>query len=404
MNPQTQFKQIDRLQDAFQAFNRLSQNLTDSYQDLESRVACLTQELIVARHARLKTLSEKERLANRLQTLLDALPAGVVVVDEEGKISEHNKAADTLIHDDLVGRRWQDIAESFLRPGSENPHEKISNSGKVLSLSSNSLGEGQGQIILLTEVTEIRVLQGLVEQQKRLSALGKTVASIAHQIRTPLATAMLYASHLRKENLDRNQRQNFSKKLYERLQFLERQVNDMLVFAKDGQLVTEQVSVKALVNTLTDVVDSFVVNTSVKFSVENQASIDRIEANDKALSGALTNLLTNAFEAIQSGGSVKLEISDDGGDFIQFVVSDDGPGIPQNIRENIFEPFFTTRSNGTGLGLSVVDRVAKAHDGKVWCASSPTGHSQFYLKIPIIRQTKLLPSGLSLRDGIEGVN
>ncbi len=313
MNPQTQFNRIDQLQDAFQAFNRLSQNLTDSYQDLENRVACLTQELVVARHARLKTLSEKERLANRLQTLLDALPVGVVVVDGEGKISEHNKAAGDLLNDDLVGRRWQDLAETVLSSGSEDPHEKISKAGKVLSLSSNSLGEGQGQIILLTEVTEIRVLQGLVEQQKRLSALGKTVASIAHQIRTPLATAMLYASHLRKGDLDHNQRQKFSKKLYERLKFLERQVNDMLVFAKDGQLVTEQVSLKALVNTLTDVVDSFVVNTSVEFSVENRTTIDRIEANDKALSGALTNLLTNAFEAIQSEGFVKLEISDDGG-------------------------------------------------------------------------------------------
>jgi len=404
LNPQKQSNQIDQLQDAFQAFNQLSQNLTDSYQDLESRVDCLTKELVVARHARLRTLSEKERLANRLQTLLDALPAGVIVVDEDGKISEHNKAAGTLLGDELMGRRWQDVSENILRSNPENPHEKISKTGKVLSLSSNSLGENRGQIALLTEVTEIRALQSLLEQQKRLSALGKTVASIAHQIRTPLATAMLYASHLRKDNLPNNQRQKFSKKLYEGLRFLERQVNDMLVFAKDGQLVIEEVRLEELVKTLTDVVDSFVINTSVKFNVIKKTSISVIEANDKALTGALTNLLSNAFEAIQLGGHVTLEISDEAGKFIQFAVSDDGPGIPNDIKDKIFEPFFTTRANGTGLGLSVVDRVAKAHGGKVQYESLRKGHSQFFFKIPINRHKKLLPSGSSLYNGINGVN
>lgn len=404
MNPQKNIHRIDRLQDAFQVFNRLSQNLTDSYQDLEGQVASLTKELAAARDDRLKTLTEKEKLANRLQSLLEALPGGVIVVDDDSTIVEHNKAVVTLLGEQLVGQSWPEVMSCVFQSDCENPQERILKTGKVVSLSFSALGDEPGQIILLTDVTEIRMLQGMVEQQKRLSAMGKTVASIAHQIRTPLATAMLYASHLQNDNVSLDKKKKFSQRLVERLQHLERQVNDMLVFAKDGQFLTEQVSLDGLINTLREVVEGFLDNSCCALVIKKRTNVDQIVANDKALTGALTNLLGNAFEAICGQGDINLEIIEDGEKSLCFIVTDEGPGVSEEIREKIFEPFFTTRSNGTGLGLSVVDRVARAHGGSVWCESPQSGGSRFHLSLPIIHRTEILPSGHSHYCGSNGVN
>lgn len=398
-----QLNSAESLQDAFHVFNELSQNLTRSYLELEGQVARLTRELAAARSERLKTLTEKERLANRLERLLQALPAGVLVTDGRGVIIGHNPAAERWLGEGLRGRCWYEVLEGASVPGSDNPHERRLVNGITVNLSISSLGEEPGQIVLLTDVSDMRALQELLSQRQRLSALGEMVASLAHQIRTPLSAALLYTSHLGSASLSEALRVRFAAKLAERLQHLERQVNDMLAFARLGRLAMERIRGAELVHRALGVFEPTLAGSNVRLAVSSQADAEEFYGNADALLGILLNLLGNAVEAFDgNGGMISLQLSHPSPGWLRITVSDNGPGIPDEIQERIFEPFFTTRTHGTGLGLAVVDCVVRAHGGRVACQSSAGRGASFQLDFPLATEATPLPGGFSGSNHLTG--
>ncbi|MEN8259105.1 MAG: ATP-binding protein [Pseudomonadota bacterium] len=384
----------ERLRDAFHIFNDLSRGLIDSYHELESQVVRLKDELASARGERLRTLIEKERLADRLQRLLEALPGGVVVLDGESRVIENNSVAGKLLGEPLVGLSWREIAERSFLSMTDNPHERRMRRGGYLRLSVSSAGEG-GQIILLTDVSEMRALQEIVDHQKRLTAMGEMVASMAHQVRTPLSSAILYAAHLGKAELREEQRLRFSQKVLERLRHLERQVNDMLSFARGGHIGVEAFPLERLLKKVSESMESFLTSPAVSFDIRNWAPVRSVVAHEDALLSILMNLLANAAEAVGTRGAIVMTVSQRNPGVLEFSVADNGPGISERDRERIFEPFFTTRTNGTGLGLAVVDAVIRAHGGNVRCESRPGGGTVFYLTLPREGGEALLPGGFS---------
>lgn len=394
------FDNAQRLQDAFQVFNALSENLTQSYLDLEAQVARLSEELAAARSERLKTLAEKELLANRLQLLLKTLPGGVVVIDGRGLIIEHNPVAGLFLGEPLLGRMWRDVLNAL--PIVENPHQRLLPDGKTISLTLSPLGDEPGQIVLLTDVTEMRSLQEWADHQRRLSALGEMVASLAHQVRTPLATALLYASHLAKSDLDVSHRSKFAAKLTERLHHLERQVNDMLTFARMGTLAKERFSISELMTKLVENCEPLMQGKSIRFTVANRSDEDDLHGNGDALLGILINLVSNAVDAVGGEGSVTVVADRREPRYLDISVSDNGPGIAEDIRARIFEPFFTTRANGTGLGLAIAEYVVKAHLGRIWCESSEGFGTTFRIRLPLSPGGTPLPGNFSGRAAFMG--
>jgi len=382
----------EKLKQAFDVFNHLSQSLEGSYRELENQVARLNEELAAARSERLKTLIEKEQLANKLQRLLEALPGGVVVIDGEGRVIECNPVAVSLLGEPLLGECWSDILERSFAPDCDNPHERRLKNGRTVSISVRSMGEEPGQILLLADVSEMRALQDLVDQHKRLSAMGEMVASMAHQVRTPLSAAILYASQLGRGQLDEGQRRRFSGRILERLHHLERQVNDMLVFAREGRFVTDRIFVQEFLERLQNAAEPHFAATEIDLMFLNQCGNGQFQGNSEALVGAFLNLMTNALEAMHGRGRLAVQASQDGA-MLCLSVIDSGPGIDPELQQRIFEPFFTTRPNGTGLGLAVVDSIAKAHSGYVQCTSQPGYGTRFDLYLPLTVADSPLPGG-----------
>jgi two-component system sensor histidine kinase FlrB len=398
----TQKKQkTEQLTDAFRIFNELSQNLSVSYQGLEEQVAKLHGELAFAHSERLKTLEEKEKLASRLEKILAALPAGVIVLDVDGKVVDCNAVATDFLGEPLVGLDWLDVVARSLIPVFGNPHERQLSNGKRVNMTVSrdlvcSDSADTGQIILLSDVSEMRNLQDMLNQQKQLSAMGEMVASMAHQVRTPLATAILYASQMSNPALDEEKRQRFSQKILERLQYLERQVNDMLIFAKDGRLAMETFSLAELLSHLREAVKEYTGSGRIDLQIINDVQNDAMLGNENALRGALLNLLNNAVDALGQVGCVQISVTQLDACNLRVVVKDDGPGIAKELCQRVFEPFFTTKSYGTGLGLAVVDSVVKAHGGHVSVASVLGQGTVFTLVLPCINQAySLLPGGFS---------
>ncbi len=386
MNETKKSLNAEQLTDAFRAFNQLSEDLTNSYQGLEEQVEKLHQELAAARSERLKTLDEKEALAARLQQLLGALPAAIVILDVQGEIVDCNAQANNFLGDSLVGQQWEELAQLRLLSVLDNPLERQLLNGLRVNIISSSLPETKEQVIVLSDVSEMNALQESLNQKKHLSAMGEMVASMAHQVRTPLSTAILYASQLSHPAVTEEKRQRFSKRILERLHYLERQVNDMLVFAKEGRLAMEVFSLQDLINQLNVSMLDTLSAGKVQFHIENNCPIDRMDGNIDALHGAIMNLINNGLEAIPEEGHIECIVAQTDKQQIEIKIRDSGIGMDEQQLKRIFEPFFTTRTAGTGLGLAVVDSVVKAHGGKIFCASELGAGTEFTLQLKCIEQ------------------
>ena len=356
------------LEQAFSLFNQMSSQLTDSYSLLEARVTELKGELAVVSAQRMQELAEKERLANRLQNLLDLLPGGVIVIDAHGFVREANPAACELLGLPLEGQLWRHVIARCFAPREDDGHEVSLKDGRRLSISTRSLDAEPGQLVLLNDLTETRHLQDQLARHERLSSLGRMVASLAHQIRTPLSAALLYASHLTEQQLPMETQQRFAGRLKERLHELEHQVRDMLVFARGELPLTDRVTPKALLQSLQAAALTHVQDLPIRWQCDSHAG--EILCNRDTLVGAVLNLIENAIQARADGVRLKVHLYTRG-NTLRLCVSDNGSGIDPTVLSRLGEPFFTTKTTGTGLGLTVVKAVARAHQGELQLRSRP---------------------------------
>jgi two-component system sensor histidine kinase FlrB len=240
------------LEQAFQTFNAISDQLQASYSALEQRVAALTEELESARRGRQREARNAERLAERLQLLLSTLPAGVVVVGDDGTIQDTNPAAVSILGAANTGESWQAVARRVFRPQLTPNGDWVRHDGRFVSLLVSQLSEDGAKIVLVTDVSDTRALEELVNRNHRLSAMGEMAASLAHQIRTPLAGALLYLSQCRKLPAP-DDRAALLERGIERLRHLDRLVQDMLVFAR-GNGPGERVRIADLFRAVSDAV------------------------------------------------------------------------------------------------------------------------------------------------------
>lgn len=369
---------------ALRLFNQMSQQITDSYRTLESRVNQLSGKLNLESQQRQQELEEKERLADRLSTLLTALPAGVVVLDSQGVVSQSNPAAVLLLGEPLEGERWVDVIHRCFAPRRDDGHEVSLKDGRRVSIEIRTMENQPGQLILLTDLTETRQLQSQLAHAQRLSEMGRMVASLAHQIRTPLSAAILYGGHLSEPTLDEEMRQRCAARLMSRLTHLEQQVRDMLIFARGETRLAEALPAEALVTALRAAVEGLRLATGVSVRLESQLSAGaNLMCNREALVGAFMNLINNSLEA--GATNVSVAVAGQAGE-LQVQVRDNGPGFAQADAARLMEAFYTTKSHGTGLGLAVVQAVTKAHQGQFSIAAGQEGGAVATLRLPLLNR------------------
>ena len=370
------------------------------------------------------------------------LPAGVLLLDENGRVVDSNSAANELLLEgyqqsftgskkdqpfSLIGERWVYLIQACFQPRHDDGHEISLVNGRRVSLKTTAMMNERGQLILLTDMTETRHLQAQLSQHERLSAMGKMVASLAHQIRTPLAAATLYADHLNSDSLPETHRQRFAGKLKERLRHLERQIQDMLIFARGDAPLDDQVSVQQLLQQLQAAAEVPLQHYSADCEWPSLVGADQytkiLRCNCDALISCLMNLINNALEACTFKAELKVlaevnsdiindatelnqslnlnHASDDQGEnigknigepvftenikppYLKLAIQDNGRGLSESQRQKIMQPFFTSKTNGTGLGLAVVAAVVKAHAGNFSIQQSSAGGVSAEIVIPL---------------------
>ncbi len=364
---------LQGLKQAFEQFNLLSAQLNDSVDRINRNVDRIDPAAAAS--------------APQYQALLEVVPGAIVVLDRRGLVDEANASARELLGEPLYRQAWRDIVQRVFLPELDQGELKTAD-GRQFSISTSPLGYAPGQVLLLSEVTSTRELQRTAQQNLHLVTMGKMMASLAHQIRTPLASAMLYLSQCADGALDAETTQVFCHKALARTRHIEKQINDMLVFAHGGQFVTTRFSIGDLIAELEDQLRPQLQQRAAQIEIRGADLEVELQGNKDALLGALANLCMNALQACESGALIEIDIATTIHGLLSISVRDNGCGMDRDTRAHIFDPFFSTKTDGTGLGLAVVKAVVESHQGRIAVFSRPGRGCRFRIFLPCRQAVK----------------
>jgi len=224
-----------------------------------------------------------------------------------------------------------------------------------------------------------------LERKRRLAALGEMAAGVAHEVRNPLGGILLYAQMLEKDLASQPQPQRVASQIADAARKLDNIVSDILAFADRCELQCRPVSLEAVVHDVVDLLRPVWTTSECMVTVESCGCDVIVDADPSQLQRAFLNIIANAVQASGRGGHVWVSFERDPGEpaeWIEVRVSDDGPGVPAELRDRIFNPFFTTRDSGTGLGLAIAHRVIAMHSGSVTVSDRADGGAVFALRLP----------------------
>ena len=391
MKPDTGSAEAASLAQAFAVFNETSRTLSEAYTTLQVEIARLNDELAQANAKLRDELLEKERLHQRLALLLQALPGAVVSLDPQGVIQDINPEARRMFGAEAVGRPWTAVAaESLNGAGSDWRLRRGSGDELRLTLSINQLPEGQGRLLLMQDVTEARQREEAFQRRERLATLGETMAGLAHQLRTPLATALLSISQL----TPGTEPARFSRlrdRSLERLRSLERSINEMLRFLRgegsDGAVLLEKV-----LWDLRQEFDDLLRQKNVVLDIGSIPSELILPGSGPAWVSVIGNILHNALQFSPAGSTIQVSAETDD-DAVLLRIRDAGPGIAPQDSERVFMPFYSTRAGGTGLGLAIVRDFVNSMGGRCWMEAVEAPGACVALSVPLWRGAQALESG-----------
>lgn len=356
----------ESLAGAFELFVQASQALEQQYAVLSRQVESLNADLLLAHQ--------------RMNTLLNALPAGVILV-ENGLVSHANQAAQDWISGIGTGAVWQ--IPAMWKPGVGPDEYHVDVNGQQATLQLLQVHDGSRSVIQIQDITAN--LKTLEENERldRLAAMGKMSAGIAHQIRTPLATALLYASHIAQGSLTPDQQQTFATKLRTQLLNLEKMAREMLQFIRMKPIEPQWIGLNDLAQEAQQSLEALSAEKNIAIHLDLQSDCPQVHVEKPRVLSALVALLENALQISPPHTVITLSTRADS-QHARWVITDQGPGISADMLPRLFEPFATSRSTGTGLGLAIAQNAIRSHRGDITAHNLPAGGACFTITLPCL--------------------
>jgi two-component system sensor histidine kinase HydH len=331
---------------------------------------------------------------------------GLISLDPKGKIVSFNLLALELLGLAESEAQGMDLRKSidFESTGIQSTltdcipvleheilHQKKSGKMVPLALSATPIKDGQdgceGSVLVLRDLTEIKLLQEKVKRSEKLAAIGELAAGVAHEIRNPLSSIRGFAQFLRHSLKDKPQEREYAETMVTEVDRINRVVTDLLTFARPMTVEKSPTDITELIEHSVRLVEADALSREVNIRMEI-SDLTKLPLDTNQITQALLNLLLNALQALPPKGNIEIGAELDTSDSrLHLWVKDDGPGIPITRIEKIFEPFYTTREKGTGLGLAIVHKIVENHNGELSVISPPKGMPRgccFTIIIPII--------------------
>ncbi len=372
------------LQAAFAEFAASTAQLATQDEDLRRSVELLRRDLAQT-HTRLHDeMRRRVRSEAQLGSMFASAPFGLVSI-EVGRISAFNPAAARLLPGLAEGSIWS-LPAQWIRRGAGNEFATDrGHDASVVALSVLTQSESGTQLLRLEDITESLRDRERAERQERLAAMGRMTAELAHQLRTPLCTATLYASQLAEPELDEPDRQQMASRLSAQLSQLDALITRMLGFVKTNARERELSAIEPLVRSQIEVVAPLFAKRSIELVLQWQAPDCEIAVDRLQIGSAVLALLENALQHAPTDSRVSVACISQG-HRVAISVSDEGPGIAPEMAARLFEPFATGRPTGTGLGLAIARAAAQAHRGELsFTPCQPSGVC-FTLALPALPQ------------------
>jgi len=275
-------------------------------------------------------------------------------------------------------------AETRLRP-----------SGKVigytLAFVRDDAGEIAGVAMFFKDLTRVEQIEERERLRDRLAAVGEMAAAIAHEVKNPLAGIEVMAGLLRRKIPDIPDAQAVLTDIIAEAKMANAIVQEVLEFVRPIRLQVEHTGIAEALHAAVSLADTKASRGSIDVNVDVPAGLPEIQADHHQLTQLFTNLLINAYEAMESSkGRVVITAStmqqDDGGEgreAVRIEVQDSGPGMAPDVAEHVFDPFFTTKAQGSGLGLAIVRKIVDAHDGQIDLRTAPGSGTLVRVTLPV---------------------
>lgn len=354
------------LESVMQAFAGISDSLLTSYKDLSERAQRVEDELALK-------VDELAATQAHLEAILEALPVGVVVRDASGTITRANPACLSILGETSSHLLGHTSHPALLGDAADGQAREIhASDGRrcvVQSRTSQIATQDKrpaGSVEILDDQTELSLLTERLHRTDKMAALGTMAGGIAHEIRNPMNAIKGFAVLLRAELEEGTREQRWATTIAAGVDEVERIITSMQTFAHPEKLRRDVVTPEELVS---EAVESALQTVPMgadqeRYEITTACDVRMFCADQIKVRQALRNLIANAIEIQPDGGRIHVEAYEEDGDVV-LSVQDDGPGIPDELRQKICDPFFTTRAEGTGLGLALVHTIVGLHGGRI---------------------------------------
>ena len=370
--------QTDLLLEAFHSFSVASDSLRNAYSELQERVNLLTEELDQSNYY--------------LTTLLQSLPFGILVVDQNKMVTTINPAAKTLFNADfiqppfpmaqlLVNAAFSDRAVPLMETGRDVTEITLGAENKrTLHCAWSRMRNGE-RVLVAQDISQLKKLEEQMRQTERIAAMGEMAMEVAHEIRNPLGALELFASLLSEDDLTEEDRLRYLTNIRIGIRSLNTVLTNMLCFRKKPEPTYESIQIREVLQEVVNLMEPLLEQRSIclitEYEDESKAVLDR-----EMIRQIFTNLLTNALNALSLDGQLKVRTYQQE-NRIYAEISDNGIGIPDSFKEKVFSSGFTTNQKGSGLGLAVVKRLLDALNGTIQYESEEGIGTTFILGFPV---------------------
>jgi two-component system sensor histidine kinase HydH len=332
--------------------------------------------------------------------LVKNMPIGLIALDDQGLIITCNQNAQEVLGvdykevsgkyaADLLPAPLQKILSRLPRRGGllEQDIALLSADGKeqtweTLLAGLTDEGKPAGKILLIRNVTQIRLLEKEVAKSRYLNSIGSLAAGVAHEIRNPLSSIKGFAVYFKERLSGNKDDQQTADIMIQEVERLNRVVSQLIEFARPLQLKRENVQIAELVQHAVKLIAADAQKKQISIEIEAAAEIPPVEVDSDKIKQVFLNIFLNSLAALQDGGKLKIKLSSRTNN-LEVIISDNGAGIEKMDLPRIYDPYFTSKPAGTGLGLAIVQKIMEAHGGNTSLESAAGKGTEVFLNFPI---------------------
>jgi two-component system sensor histidine kinase HydH len=334
------------------------------------------------------------------KNVIESMPAGLITLDNEGRVVSCNKKAEDITGASfalLNGKKLdQEIpqcppfsSEKDLLLDEPFAFTHIDGTTIPVKMSSSRLtssdGKATGLVLIIRDVREILDMEQKLERIRRLAALGRMAAGIAHEIRNPLGTLKGFAQYFKNKFTPNTTEWEYTDLMIDEVDRLNRSISALLQFSRPREPEFSTLCLNDILAKTEKLLHDDFTSKNISFSLGLQDSKIMMEADSDLLLQLFLNLLHNSIAACSDGGEISIN-AERKSESVHVHVKDSGAGMNPDEISRMFDPFFTTKKTGTGLGLAVVHQIINQHKGTIEVQSEEHQGTEISITLPLTRE------------------